>query len=64
MDVLELSEQEEAYLRELVVSAVSDLRGEIAHTDSPAFKDRLRERKDALSRVAARLEALHEAPSS
>ena len=63
MDVLELSDKEETCLRELVVSAVSDLRGEIAHTDSPVFKKRLRERKDTLTGIANRLEALHATPS-
>jgi hypothetical protein len=62
MDSLELTREEEGYLGELLDNAVSDLRAEIAHTDSPDFKDRLRERKDALKRIAERLAALHPTP--
>ncbi|MBD3315600.1 MAG: hypothetical protein GF344_07420 [Chitinivibrionales bacterium] len=59
MDSLELSHEEEEVLDELLHSAISDLRAEIAQTDSPDFKDRLRERKDILKKIALRLEALH-----
>jgi hypothetical protein len=64
MDTLELSRHEEEYLGELLDSAISDLRAEIAHTDSPDFKDSLRERKEVLKRIAERLAALHPAPST
>lgn len=64
MATLELTAQEEVYLRELLDSAVSDIRAEIAQTDSPAFKDGLRERKEALMRIARRLETFHGAPST
>lgn len=52
---LELSGEERRILREVLEAAASDLRMEIANTDSYDFREMLKERKRALRKV---LEAL------
>ncbi len=52
---LELSGEERRILREVLEEAASDLRMEIANTDSYDFREMLKERKRALRKV---LEAL------
>jgi len=50
-----MSPRERTCLVELLDQSISDLRSEIAHTDSPFFKDQLRERKGVLNDVAEKL---------
>ncbi len=42
-------------LARLLDQSVSDLRAEIAHTDSPFFKDQLREQKKSLQQLEDRI---------
>ena len=50
---LELSNAEERILREVLESTLSDLRMEMADTDSKDFRDTLKERKRVLEKVLA-----------
>ena len=50
-----LSSDEASELRHLLDSALSDLRSEIFHTDTPGFKERLHERERLLLELRARL---------
>ncbi len=56
MHSLTISETEQDYLRELLGNTLSDLRAEIAHTDSPFYKDELREKKKVISGLIEKLE--------
>lgn len=50
---LELSARETEVLKDVLEGAVSDLRMEIADTDSKDYRERLKERKQALQRILA-----------
>jgi hypothetical protein len=50
-----LSREECELLTEILDNAVSDLRAEIAHTDSPFYKDRLREHKRRMQTIDERI---------
>lgn len=52
---LRLSQQQADELRELLGSALSDLRSEIHHTDDAGFRERLHERERLLMGVQAEL---------
>lgn len=54
---LDLDELEAATLSEVLEDYVSDLRMEIANTDSQEVRDELKERESVLKRVLARLPA-------
>lgn len=51
MSTLDLSPDEVSLLREILVECLSDLRAEIADTDSSSFKSKLRDRKDLLNGI-------------
>ena len=53
---LTLSPDEARELRELLDSALSELRSEIHHTDTPGFKERLQQREQLLMRLRGRLD--------
>jgi hypothetical protein len=55
MTRLELDEREAEALRHVLEDYVSDLRMEIANTDSQDVRDELKERETHLKRIAARL---------
>ena len=57
MPSLDLTEQEHALLRELLESSYTDLRQEIADTDTSTFKDVLKEREQRLQAILAKLGA-------
>ena len=48
---LDLTVAERAVLRTMLESEISELREEIAHTDSLEFRDRLKERRRVLQKV-------------
>jgi uncharacterized protein YlxP (DUF503 family) len=48
---LNLSASEEAVLRDVLESVLSDLGMEIASTDSQDFRDRLKERREVIRKV-------------
>ncbi len=54
---LELSDSEKNHLIEALESYLSDLRYEIADTDSLDFREKLKEKKAALEKVLAALKA-------
>jgi len=54
---LELSDSEKHHLIEALESYLSDLRYEIADTDSLDFREKLKEKKAALEKVLAALKA-------
>lgn len=56
MHSLPISDEEQEYLRSLLDTTLSDLRAEIAHTDSPFYKDELREKKKLISGILKKLE--------
>lgn len=49
--LLELDDQQAAVLRDHLATALGDLNMEISHTDNPAFRDTLRERREVLRHV-------------
>lgn len=55
MHTVTLSDKEIIHLRNLLKSSISDLRAEIAHTDSPFFKDELRNDKETLGHIETML---------
>ena len=55
---IDLTEKQNEYLIELIEGTISDLRMEIAHTDSPFYKDKLRNRKDDLGAILEKLKEL------
>lgn len=55
MPQLELTKQEAQYLVETLTSVLSDLSYEIADTDSFDFRETLKEKRDALTRIAEEL---------
>jgi hypothetical protein len=60
---LDLSEEECAVLRELLVLRGQDLKHEIHHTDSREFRSRLRHQEDVIRGVLLRLGAEEPAPA-
>ena len=52
---LELTNEEEQYLREEVQKRLTDLDHEIAHTDSMDFKDMLKRRREAVRKFLEKL---------
>ncbi len=54
---LDLNAQEKEYLIEALESYLSDLRYEIADTDSMDFREQLKAKKNALEKVLAALQA-------
>ncbi len=54
---LDLNPQEKEYLIEALESYLSDLRYEIADTDSMDFREQLKAKKAALEKVLAALQA-------
>ncbi|MCL2688728.1 MAG: hypothetical protein FWE57_02620 [Chitinispirillia bacterium] len=52
---IELTENQGLLLNEVLDRVLSDLRMEIADTDSPFYKDKLRERKEELIAIMALL---------
>ncbi|BCX88470.1 hypothetical protein MIN45_P0839 [Methylomarinovum tepidoasis] len=55
---LDLSDKETKHLIETLESYLSDLRYEIADTDSADFRERLKEKKAALEKVLAQLKTI------
>ncbi len=58
MPQLELTEHEAQYLAETLTSVLSDLSYEIADTDNFDFRETLKEKRDALTRIAEELKEL------
>jgi|LFRM01.2.fsa_nt_gb hypothetical protein len=56
MKTVQISDKENIVLKDVLESTVSDLRAEIAQTDSPFFKDQLREKKETLLHILKELE--------
>lgn len=52
---LELNDDEALALHEVLTTLLSNLPSEIRHTDNPAFRSALRERRDELRRIRDRL---------
>ena len=52
---IELTESQSQLLSEVLDRVLSDLRMEIADTDSPFYKDKLRERKEEIIAITALL---------
>ena len=48
---IELTESQGQLLNEVLDRVLSDLRMEIADTDSPFYKDKLRERKEEIKEI-------------
>lgn len=55
MRTIDLSPEEEQLLEETLDYTLSDLRMEIADTDSSAFKEKLRGRKETLNSILSKL---------
>ena len=53
---LTLSADEASELRELLAVALSELRSEIHHTDSPEYRERLQQRERLLQRLHEQLD--------
>ncbi len=51
MRTIELDERQIQVLREVLVSYLSDLRMEVAHTDSKDFRDKLKEKEKTIKAV-------------
>ncbi|MGD8319470.1 MAG: hypothetical protein PVJ02_03420 [Gemmatimonadota bacterium] len=54
---LDLDPKEAEVLRKTLETYLSELRTEIAHTDSPSYREGLKERKEVLKRVTEQLAA-------
>ena len=52
---LDLTTQEQEILKESLESYISDLRMEIADTDKQDYREKLKQRRDVLDKVAAAL---------
>jgi hypothetical protein len=52
---LNLTEEEEQHLKEAVKRRLTELDHEIAHTDSTAFKDMLKRRRETMQKVIEKL---------
>jgi len=60
----DLSEEERRILLEVLESALSDLRMEIADTDSMDFRDMLKGRKEVIKKVIGALQAAGAVPQA
>ena len=58
--MLELRDQQVAFLRDLLERHLGDLRMEISHTDSSMFKEQLRGEKSMLLSILAQLSEAEE----
>lgn len=56
MSKIEITSEERDLLVELLDNTVSDLRAEIAHSDSPFYKDDLRKRKELFKDISKRVQ--------
>ena len=52
---LNLTDKEEQHLKEAVSRRLSELDHEIAHTDSMAFKDMLKHRRETMQKIIEKL---------
>ena len=52
---LNLTDEEEQHLKEAVRRRLSELDHEIAHTDSMAFKDMLKRRRETMRKIIEKL---------
>jgi hypothetical protein len=52
---LNLTDEEEQHLKEAVSRRLSELDHEIAHTDSMAFKDVLKRRRETMQKIIEKL---------
>ena len=52
---LNLTDEEEQHLKEAVKRRLTELDHEIAHTDSVAFKDMLKRRRETMRKVVEKL---------
>ena len=52
---LNLTDKEEQHLKEAVSRRLSELDHEIAHTDSIAFKDMLKRRRETMQKIIEKL---------
>ncbi len=59
--MLELSDALVEELRSTLASVVSDMSSEIADTDNAGYRQRLRERRERLSEIQARLDTTNQA---
>jgi hypothetical protein len=59
---LELSDSEQALLRDVLENAVSEMGTEISGTDSKDFRDDLKDRREVLLKVIAALGGGHGTP--
>lgn len=61
---LDLNPREAHTLRKALETYLAELHSEIAHTDSPSYRDGLRERKEVLERVTQQLAVEDRAPAT
>ena len=54
---IELDDEETAVLAQALRSYLSDLAGEISHTDSAEFREQLKHERDVLQRITESLHA-------
>ncbi|WP_432822306.1 hypothetical protein [Trichloromonas sp.] len=59
MTQLELTEQQQQVLGEVLEITLSDLSMEISHTDQKDYRDRLKQRREALTAVRDALKQRH-----
>lgn len=62
MLTLDLSPSEQALLRDVLESAVSELSTEISGTDAKDYRDDLKERREVLQKVIAALGGVQATP--
>ncbi len=55
---IDLTEEETEILREILESDISDLRMEVANTDSMEYRERLKMKKSVLLKVVSRIAEL------
>ncbi|MDG5814633.1 hypothetical protein QA601_06070 [Chitinispirillales bacterium ANBcel5] len=60
MATVEINQAQTEVLLEVLESTLSELRMEISHTDSPFYKDKLRDRKEELIALLDKFKALKE----
>lgn len=53
---LELNDQEHELLTQVLRSFLSELRSEVAHTDTPSFRDGLKVQEHMIKQLLAKLE--------
>jgi hypothetical protein len=62
MATLHINRDEQEYLATLLDNTLSDLRAEIAQTDSPFYKDELRKEKEMIAFLSERIKNAREEP--